>query len=381
MGLEERFVDAFGQIAAKKNAYDLLIVGNGFDLGCKYKTGYDDFLSSCEDCDNFLFTFFKNAYRKRFIINNEWNGFENLLCQYLQFLDYLFYDKDNVEWWFSREEHHEDGTTKYPWFNLKIKDLAKIPNNVYLILRLFNPLTEKLHIYVDENFRVCFDRFDTKKEPKELFFRVYADCEQVDRTKEYVLDLLLEELDKELADLEKRLKEYIRVATSSSTQGPLCLRGCSAKRLISFNYSTTAQKVFKIEDRYSAYIHGSVMTDVVLGIEPSMIAGQSFGEESSFIRFFKRFRRIYKNCNNDYHNKIVGNMVSKSSSVAIYGHSLDLSDRSILAPIFEKEEWTYDVFCFLDEGIYKLKLAKLIGLDLLEKLEHANRIHFIKIVE
>ena len=86
--------------------YDLLVVGNGFDLGCGFKTSYSDFLSkiSYDGTRNPLIYFFSSAQRSGYFANDEWNGFETILCQYLQFLDYCFNNTNNVKSSFSDEE-------------------------------------------------------------------------------------------------------------------------------------------------------------------------------------------------------------------------------------------------------------------------------------
>ena len=67
------------------------------------------------------------------------------------------------------------------------------------------------------------------------------------------------------------------------------------------------------------------------------------------------------------------------SIIAIYGHSLDLSDKSIIKPIFEKKYKQYDIYCYGNQDEYVLKLSKLIGLSLLDELYADNKIKFIQI--
>ena len=157
---------------------------------------------------------------------------------------------------------------------------------------------------------------------------------------------------------------------------PEALKDYSAKRVLSFNYSNTAERLFELSSENVAYVHGDVSTDIVVGIEPSMISNQRVTEESDFIKFFKRFRRIYKNCNKDYNRKIMNNL-TEESIIGIYGHSLDLSDRSILKPFFEKKLQRYDIYCYRDVDTYKIKLVRLIGLDLYDELEKDGKINLI----
>lgn len=355
--------------------YDLLIVGNGFDIASGYWTTCRDFMN-CFDKKGIyspLGDFFITAYGKDFVINDEWNGFENLLCQYLEFLQYLFSDNNNVEGHFE-DERFEGVTGKYCF---RIHNDSYLPNNIFSILCLSNPLKQNLLLSIDKDFRKGFAGFDSYlNAPEEVYGRVFFVANPATSNKRNVLNYLLDELEKEWNRLEKQLQQFIKDATNGPTSGPEALKNHSAKRVLSFNYSNTAERLYRLSPDNVAYVHGDVSSSVVVGIEPSMITNQSVTEESAFIRFFKRFRRIYKNCNKDYNRKIMNNL-TKESIVAIYGHSLDLSDRSILKSFFEKKMQRYDIYCYKDIDAYKIKLVKLIGLDLYDELEKDGKINLI----
>lgn len=359
--------------------YDLLIVGNGFDLGCGFKTSYIDFLNFNlgKSISNPLLSFFISAYNRKYFVNDEWNGFENLLCQYLQFLDYCFRDNDNVDFCFTNDEDVW-GNAVHKYYKWRIKDVSKLPANIYLILCLLNPMEGKIHISIDDKFTMRFAGLDSYSSPKELFFKIFVNVYPVNANKEYVLNFVLEELNNRLLFLENELREYISVVANNNTNGPSSFIEHNANMILSFNYSKTAQIIYNIDNSNTVYIHGDVSSNIVIGVEPLMIKNQSFGEESNYIKFFKRFRRIYKNCNSEYNEKII-NKLTKDSTIAIYGHSLDLSDESILRPIFEKRYKSYDIYCYRNIDTYKLKLAKLIGLDLYSELFQDGRIKMIKV--
>ena len=179
-----------------------------------------------------------------------------------------------------------------------------------------------------------------------------------------------------MGHLEKGLLDYIKQETDKTTDGPVAFIQNSAKLVVSFNYSKTAQKLYNLNDDCVAYIHGSTDSSAVIGVEPSMITNQTFNENSIFIKFFKRFRRIFKDCNKDYNKKIM-NLINENSVIAIYGHSLDLSDVSILKPLFEKKAKRYDIYCYKEKELYKLKLSRLIGLDLYNELNDDSKINMI----
>ena len=360
--------------------YDLLVVGNGFDKGCNYKTSYSEFLDSFRGrgVSNYLISFFQSAYNNSLIENEEWNGFENLLCQYLQFLDYLFNSTTNVKRHFSDEEEDAWGNHFRRYYYLTIEEISKLPQNIYVILTLVSPLDDKLFVSTSEKFNNRFTRIDDYSSIRELYFRVFINATLPNMNKQYVLSYLLKELDMRLKNLETELKTYIASVTTEPSSLPYKIIDDTTDRIMSFNYSRTAQRMFGLDDDRVAYVHGDIGSDVVIGVEPSMIDGQTFKEQSSFIMFFKRFRRIYKNCNKSFNHKII-NKLNENSIIGIYGHSLDLADRSLLYPLFVKKYKAYFVYCYQDVNPYKLKLVNLLGLDLYDELEKDDKIKLIKV--
>ena len=230
--------------------------------------------------------FFKSAQYYNLITNEDWNSFEKLLCQYLQFLDYCFSENDNVQHYFSEPEIDSYGDIFHRFFTFKIKDVFKLPTNVLQVLNLFNPLDQKLRISTNESFNDAFSYLNNYPEQRELFFKVAVNSNQINSTKEYVLNILLIELNKRLTSLEESLKNFIKIKTSCEAKCPVLLLNQRPKMVVSFNYSKTVQRLFNVDDSNIAYIHGDFSSSIVIGIESSMITNQSFDEESDFILFF-----------------------------------------------------------------------------------------------
>lgn len=231
---------------SKEKTYDLLIVGSGFDLASGFQTSYRSFLTYYRNkgIQNPLIYFFIDAYDKGFILNNEWNGFENLLCQYLQFLDFLFTSND-VERYFSTKFQQPSQNTSNAHYHFDIKNLISLPENIILILKLQNPLQGVLIFAHDKDFKDLIYNGPglNSNGQKSLFMKVNIPTNQVNFTKEYVMNFLLDSLDKRLKDLEKELKDYIKQNTKDNNSLPLALTEYKAKRIISFNYSRVAQNV------------------------------------------------------------------------------------------------------------------------------------------
>ncbi len=361
--------------------YDLFIVGNGFDIGCGLKTKYSDFLSfyTSNGIKNSLLVSFNQAYHYNYYENDEWNSFEKLICQYLQFLNYIFTDSNNVKSYFSNPQDDAYGYNIYQYFYMTINDISKLPYEIILLLRLPNCLEHKIRFYSDADYKNALSYIESN-DLKTIYLRCFVNTNDVNRNKKWVLNYLLKEFEAMLIDIESKLRDYVKQQSNSQTDLPKLLRNISVQKLISFNYTHTATKLFNVPENNVVYVHGDINSNVILGIEPSMISNQTFDEETDFIKFFKRFRRVFFDCNRNYEYKIMNNLSNKSV-IGIYGHSLDLADRSILKPLFELECSSYDIYCYKNIGEYKLKLAKLIGLDLFDRLNKSNKINYILINE
>lgn len=351
--------------------YDLLIVGNGFDLGSGYNTSYKQFL---DDNDypmpnNFLFKYCYASYSNNFQFNNDWNGFEKLLCQFLHFINYLFTD-NGVEISFSNPI--DQGFYKtWNYLVFTIKNKRNIPEEIVRSIIIANSF-DKLFF---SNAHGCKTFEDL---PDSIVFKYYANVPVTTTIKKDVLRTIIHSINNEFLGLENLLKSHIKNITSERRSPPHLLMDCHIERVLSFNYSHTAQEAFNLDDSDVAYVHGDIDSDIILGVEPSMIDNQSFDENSLLDLFFKRFRRIYKNCNSHYNSKIIDKLDS-DAVIGIYGHSLDLSDRSMLKPIFDKDYKQYDIYCYGGQKEYIIRLSKLIGIDLYERLRNEDKINIIEI--
>ena len=356
-----------------------MIVGNGFDIAAGNKTAYAEFIEYLKENDmkSPLVDFFISAYEQKFFSNDEWNGFECLLCQYLDFLNSLFEDKFVEKTFFEKK----GGNKNQKEYRITIKDISDQVDDWRQLFYLKNPLQGKLNFYFEESLDKPtlkpFTGLDKNSKVKKLVGIVDVFFSPPNLTDKSVLNYLLIELDERLNDFEKQLKEYIKSATEEN-EGEIINVLCDSEieTAISFNYSHTIKKYYTIQDDSIAFVNGDVESNIILGVEPEMLSAESIKENPSFRRFFKKYRRIKKCCNQNYNKKII-DVLSNDSIIAIFGHSLDLSDKSILEPIFKKKYKRYDVYCYKKTEEYIKKLDKLIGLDYFDELRNEGRINFI----
>lgn len=363
---------------AIENRYDLFIVGNGFDLACDYHTTYQDYLYSGESNNSILFNCFNNSTMLGFIKNNDWNGFEKMLCQYLCFIKYLFISKE------VRREFKDDAYNEYV-FTIGYPIVNEVDNFCsFLSLAVtFN----RILTLKDSSGRTIrnYNIFDGEANNEEFYpakLIYYDSFTKIDAKDEIVEKRILNKINDELEKLEEGIKEFIKKETEKNYNPTNFLKrlidNYSICSLLSFNYSYCADSILKVDSKDVLHIHGEVDKKIVLGIEENMISNQNISIDSSYGIFYKRLRRIIKDCSSTFIKKIKPHLKS-DSIIGIYGHSLDLSDRSILKMIFEMKLQRYDIYCFENVNDYKLRLHQLIGIDLFEELSFDGKLNFIEI--
>lgn len=365
------------------NDYTLLIVGNGFDLHLKYNTRYTDFfkhLLANQPIENKLLYFFYHAYDYGYMASDDWTSFEQMLCQYLEFWNYIF-TSDNVV--FSYEESQSSFQTMYT-ARLTIQNYKIIPMNCLRVLDISNPLERCVAFYWfdgGKKYKVGtrISSYPNLNDKLEIaVFKNFAVPPSLDDVKKYVIDSINDLLN----DAEKVLSIYIKKETLVKKEKTVFIKnhiGDKVKKIVSFNYCHTAKEMFLLDEESVAYVHGDIDNEIVLGIEENMIEQQKINESTLlFTPFFKRSRRFIKRCNENFYHKII-RYLNLGSNIAIFGHSLDKSDKSLFRNIFDCEFNHCDIYYFGDEIDYRSKLIDLITIDKVEKLSNRGKLNFIKI--
>ncbi len=375
-------IECFGGKLMKK--YDLLVIGNGFDLNLGYCTSYSDYckdlIANYQPIQNKLTYFFYHALDYGYMDDSNWTSFEKVLCQYLEFLNYLF-TSQNIDFDY---EVVDRGLSNTFVPSLTINDINKMPTYCLKILDISNPLDKILEYYwFDSNDKKHYMDCRLSSLPRigsKLCLRVAHFYPKIP-SKNDVRDFLIATINKCLEGTEKNLSLYIKRSTSSPKNLSSFIKkkiGDEVDYLVTFNYSKTAEDLFQLTPIDIAYVHGNVDGEIVLGIEENMIENQAISEESPFFIFFKRARRFIKRCNESFSLKILNN-INPETRIAIFGHSLDKSDKSIFQLLFTKDFKTCDIYYFGEEKNYRAKLISLVGLNTVNKLNNSGKLKFTKI--
>lgn len=366
-----------------KRFYNLFIVGNGFDVACGYKTKYANYLNpdfSLQTIGGFR-TSFVNVETNGYFETEDWNSFEKILCRFLSYISFLFTSKK-----VNRKFRNEGYDNNRFIIEVNISDIDDI--FMRLMIRDFTMSFKDIFMPYINNSRVS---------SYNLFYNYIYDSELDDAKLELVslesfkntecsIDLVekkyIKRINEYLEKLEENLKEYIKLETSKDPSPSYLLQyikdNYEIGRLLSFNYSYCAENFFEIPNDRVMHIHGDVNNDIVIGIENNMLRDQNITIDSNYSIFFKRLRRIYKDSSFDF-DKCIVQHIDSNSAVGIFGHSLDLSDKSIFEIIFKKRCARYDIYCYEDKNEYKTRIFNILGIELFEELYMAGKINFIEI--
>lgn len=351
-----------------------MIIGNGFDLNCGLRTSYNDYLNSNHPA--YFFTgFFNRADDLGYLANKNWNGFEEELGQLLVCIHMLFTDC-----LFSKQK--EDDELRITVWKKDILDAEH--EDLFKVLRCINEIKEKKLVKLEFDQKKPNNNVNSFDSANEIDLTFFTDgLEKSRNTYQDYESFVLKQIEKRLQELETSFSEYLSTIdkdTKTTEYEEKNQLSFVASRVLSFNYTST-KKALSSDIQY---VHGSIeKKNVLFGIDENMSPkAKQLSEISDYLPFFKRARRILKNCNPNYSSFI--NSISEGSKVDVFGHSLDKADASILKPIFDKKLF-FDIYYHMGkkqedyEKEAKLRLINLVGISQVESLYSEERITFIPI--
>lgn len=368
----------------------ILILGNGFDLAHGLPTTYSHFLEFCQQINtiqtpsngiikitsnskkiheipattedllalsnllknNVWYLYFKELYDKKLMRGENWIDFESEIRYIIKTID-----ENSV-------------SLTMPWNDVINKIIVNYP--LELNLNIFD---DKFHSAKDQIINKSTPNQVTVKDFREMTFN---DLERLTRALEIYLTFV------EKIPISDKLPK---------------LAFMSPDYVISFNYTDTYERIYKRGDVY--HIHGKAVANrsiednnMVLGIDEYW--GENERNEKINFTIFKKFsQRIQKHTGNksykilneirEIFNENKKQLQEKKrlypprsledgiSKIYIFGHSLDSTDKDILASFIGDESTSVKVFC-KDKGTEGELIANTIKLiteeKLLEKSNH-----------
>lgn len=364
----------------------ILILGNGFDIAMERKTRYSDFVEFANNLflvtDNQLKKFldenninieeYKDNYYLRFINENRsnlgenWCNLEIMISQLAEAIDYFKFDPDILY-------HKNKNSLRVLHVDLLQESMvsqenfaskffvAKIFYELFYILE-WNKLERRAAILkLNEEF---INQLDLLTNLLEIYlsYRDYID---------FVID--------KIAPVETALDAINEISESS---------------VISFNYTHTPYKFFKIPIENTHYIHGEIdlnrhkseINTMVFGIEDKEI-----DVNNSLIPYQKYYQRIVKETGSKYEDffkprraeGLYGGFIKKN--IIVFGHSVDPLDKEIFQNCFAlTDKFIYEyrfIFTYYNESAKRSiikNLAIILGKDKLVELTGNKNVVFVK---
>ena len=364
----------------------ILILGNGFDIAMERKTRYSDFVEFANNLfpvtDNQLKKFldenninieeYKDNYYLRFINENRsnlgenWCNLEIMISQLAEAIDYYKFDPDIL--------YHKNKNS----------------------LRV-------LHVDLLKESMVSQENFASKFFVAKIFYELFYILEWNKLERRAAILKLNEEFINQLDLLTNLLeiylsyRDYIDFVINKIAPVETALNAVddiSESSVISFNYTHTPYKFFKIPIENTHYIHGEIdlnrhkseINTMVFGIEDKEI-----DVNSSLIPYQKYYQRIVKETGSEYLDffkprRVEGLYVGlNKKNIIVFGHSVDPLDKEIFQNCFtltSKNIYEYRfIFTYYNESAKRSiikNLAIILGKDKLVELTGNKNVVFVK---
>ena len=362
----------------------ILILGNGFDLAMGRKTSYSDFvefanklfvekddhLQSFLDSNNIDIEKYKDNLYLRFInanrssLGENWSNLEIMISQLAEAIDFFQLNSDKL--------YHKSGDL-YP----------KYVDQFHKMMNEERNSTSK--IFIGTIFLKFYNDYGRDKPEKELAISEFNNLFI------HHLDLLTE-----LLEIYLSYRDYIDFEVSPIIPSKTVLDAIdeiSEVSVISFNYTHTPFKLYKIPLEKTHFIHGEIdlkrrkhkINTMVFGIED-----KGNDVNSDLIPYQKYYQRVVKETGNLYERYFIYTKLSEwggavPKNIIVFGHSVDPLDKEIFEKCFEiadLKRYNYRfIFTYYNESakhsIVK-NLAIILGKDKLVELTGNKNVVFIK---
>lgn len=415
--------------------YNILVIGNGFDLAHGLPTRYLDFLDFCHKIQTYAVNIDHEAITLEpfspvpsslqlsskiiawgFSDDNEF--VEALKNKSQDWVKYPLYDQiksnimDNV-WLKHFYTKAEDKT----WvdFETEISRIIAVLDEIYWEYnQAGHPDTITLNSskHNIENIKAVID--DLNKSFNNNAITIHLGPKKTTRTSVITLSIVRDEINKFLSTLDSDINElidclsfYLNVILYLMDSKKMLskiaqISEIKVDKVLSFNYTDTYERIYEekekdpvewkdlIEKKYHN-IHGSCKRNensenaMVLGVDDYLEKNEDkdlINYDTFFISYKKYYQRILKKTGTKYLRWIEAlNTNGFRSDVYIYGHSLDKTDKDVLRGLILSKQAKTKVF-YLDREDLGKKIANLVtvlGRENVISLTGNNKLSFVEI--
>lgn len=320
----------------------IAIIGNGFDLRHKMKTGFDDFIGYFKERNN------KNIIVKYFDKINACNGWLDFEQELLNFFIHLSKFRTTVSFQGKRDKY--------------IIDKA---------IFIKSPETMSFYHSVEEMEFEFFSRDILNG----------SVCINDDNWQQKLIKVVLDDFQL----LKESLRNYLREIQDDFSTKKISLKGkeiqaiSDADRVFTFNYTNTIDKY--LQDKKVHYVHGSLEEEIILGIPYS---NEMNIKELQYI--FKTSQSIKNGTNTEIYDSernkleifLIGFSFGESDhyffqEVKDWITRYTLNDYKKMPPIY------FNVFYYKENAIsdYLYNFRKFLGEEMLTRFDLSKRLKFI----
>ncbi|HRE76496.1 MAG TPA: AbiH family protein [Flavobacterium sp.] len=379
----------------------ILITGNGFDLFHGLPTKYGHFMAIMETIEQYGFKekisfedLFERHFKEKFP-----NDYESIKEKYKT--ENIHFEKEKINElakilssnsWYKHFKNVNDIET---WidFEIEIENVLKQLNLLFDLYKnndkrlsnynIYNPIKTGIYLDIkilgiskknsDTNYISLDEKFLNKRTDK------------IDQSK-LIKDLLLS-----FNEFKFLFNKYILSIVDvfmNNFKNKFGLQMNSIDEFYSFNYTSTLENEYKVENSKVIYLHGKSedsndLQNIVLGIS-EVPAGIVNSEVFGFTKYYQKFR---KNNNKKFIKIPEENNNFEETIFYVIGHSLDESDKEYIYKLFEylktdsNKHSKICVFYFNDDDYDKKlnNLFKIIEKEIIMEMNANSRLYFVKL--
>lgn len=376
---------------------NILILGNGYDLAMGRKTSYEDFLRFLNSIS------VRSSNSEEFFDTNIIDGL--IQEKKIEKDDYFSKISKNLFLKYINENKSKLGE-KWSSIELVISDIAEAISYFKEHLEQFGP------IFFSNGFVKGWPKLQEKFKAKSNFSALsfvadYLIGRRFDHSQGFqkVMDKCNEKFIQSLEELTDYLEFYLtyldkldfdskkRIVKQDSSLD--AIEGLENAKVLTFNYTDTANKLFNIPEESTHFIHGRIdfarkqksINTMVFGIEDKEDKTENINPD--LISYQKFYQRIIKETGSDYRKffekpKNSGETVD-DMNIVVFGHSVDPLDKEIFEKCFdlaEKRGGKYKfIFNYYDEKAKReivKNLTIILGKEKMISLTAEQKVAFVK---